>query len=60
MMLIRSVSHLMVYMMYDSKQEDVYQDTAYDLVQSVFQGYNGTIFANGQTGGVFFQRRVQI
>ena len=34
----------------DSRQDDVYQDTAYSLVQSVFQGYNGTIFAYGQTG----------
>ena len=34
----------------DSKQKEVYEDTAYPLVESVLEGYNGTIFAYGQTG----------
>jgi hypothetical protein len=33
-----------------STQEGVYNDTAYPIVQSVIEGYNGTIFAYGQTG----------
>ena len=34
----------------DSTQKEVYEDTAYPLLTSVFDGYNGTIFAYGQTG----------
>lgn len=34
----------------DSKQVDVYADTATSLVESVMEGYNGTMFAYGQTG----------
>jgi len=34
----------------DSRQKDVYDETAYPLVKSVMEGYNGTIFAYGQTG----------
>ena len=34
----------------DSTQSEVYEDTAYPLLTSVFDGYNGTIFAYGQTG----------
>lgn len=39
-------------MVYDfqSKQEQIYQDTSYPIVESVLDGYNGTIFAYGQTG----------
>ena len=33
-----------------SKQKDVYEEIAYPLVESVMQGFNGTIFAYGQTG----------
>ena len=29
----------------DSTQKEVYEDTAFPLLQSVFEGYNGTIFA---------------
>jgi Cdc6-like AAA superfamily ATPase len=35
---------------WSSTQENVYGDTAYPIVQSVIEGYNGTIFAYGQTG----------
>jgi len=31
-------------------QRDIYDEVAFPLVESVFQGYNGTIFAYGQTG----------
>jgi len=31
-------------------QEDIYKETAYSIVDSVLEGYNGTIFAYGQTG----------
>lgn len=34
----------------DSRQRDVYDETAYPLVGNVMEGYNGTIFAYGQTG----------
>ncbi|EGR28909.1 kinesin motor domain protein [Ichthyophthirius multifiliis] len=34
----------------DVKQELVYMRTAYPIVESVLEGYNGTIFAYGQTG----------
>lgn len=33
-----------------SSQEQIYCDTAYPIVESVLEGYNGTIFAYGQTG----------
>ena len=33
-----------------STQRAVYDETAYPLVESVLKGYNGTIFAYGQTG----------
>lgn len=31
-------------------QEVIYKDTAAPIVESVMEGYNGTIFAYGQTG----------
>lgn len=34
----------------DSQQALVYERTAFRLVESVLEGYNGTIFAYGQTG----------
>ena len=34
----------------DSNQRGVYDEGAFPLVESVMQGYNGTIFAYGQTG----------
>jgi kinesin family protein 5 len=33
----------------DSLQEDVYQEVAQPILESVMSGYNGTIFAYGQT-----------
>lgn len=33
-----------------SKQKDVYEQTVRSLVDSVLEGFNGTIFAYGQTG----------
>src|SRR5690606_30963773 len=33
-----------------SQQEEVYEKTAREIVESVLQGYNGTIMAYGQTG----------
>ena len=35
---------------FQSKQEDIYDHAARQIVDSVLQGYNGTIFAYGQTG----------
>ena len=32
------------------QQEKIYTDTGYPIVESVLEGYNGTIFAYGQTG----------
>ena len=34
----------------DSLQQTVYDESAFPLVESVIEGYNGTIFAYGQTG----------
>jgi kinesin family protein 3/17 len=34
----------------DSKQNEVYDECAFGLVESVIEGYNGTMFAYGQTG----------
>ncbi len=34
----------------DSQQENIYKNTAFHIVESVLEGYNGTIFAYGQTG----------
>ncbi|KAH3886424.1 hypothetical protein DPMN_010431, partial [Dreissena polymorpha] len=35
---------------WNSKQKDLYNETFRDLVDNVLQGFNGTIFAYGQTG----------
>lgn len=35
---------------WDCKQRDIYDDVAHPLVEQVLEGYNGTIFAYGQTG----------
>ncbi|XP_034015794.1 kinesin family member 3Cb [Thalassophryne amazonica] len=35
---------------WDSKQRDIYEDAVRPLVESVLQGFNGTVFAYGQTG----------
>ena len=34
----------------DAAQTEVYNETARPIVESVLEGYNGTIFAYGQTG----------
>jgi hypothetical protein len=34
----------------NSKQQEVYDECAFGLVESVIEGYNGTMFAYGQTG----------
>ena len=34
----------------DSQQRSIYDESAFPLVESVIEGYNGTIFAYGQTG----------
>lgn len=36
----------------EATQETVYEVAAKDIVESVMQGYNGTIMAYGQTGAV--------
>ena len=35
---------------WNSTQRSVYDESAFPLVESVIEGYNGTIFAYGQTG----------
>ena len=35
---------------FSSEQKNVYEQTARSLVDSVLEGFNGTIFAYGQTG----------
>ena len=34
----------------DSKQPEIYAEAAFSVVEESFKGYNGTIFAYGQTG----------
>lgn len=34
----------------DAEQEAVYETSARPVVEAVLQGYNGTVFAYGQTG----------
>lgn len=34
----------------NSEQREIYDEVTFPLVESVFEGYNGTIFAYGQTG----------
>jgi len=34
----------------DSDTVNIYEDAAYNLVEGVIEGYNGTVFAYGQTG----------
>ena len=35
---------------WNSEQENIFTETAYPIIDNVMQGYNGTIFAYGQTG----------
>lgn len=35
---------------WNSEQKDIFEETAYPVCENVIQGYNGTIFAYGQTG----------
>ena len=35
---------------WNNNQETIYKETAFPIVDSVIEGYNGTIFAYGQTG----------
>ena len=34
----------------ESTQQDVYTNSAFNLIESTIKGYNATIFAYGQTG----------
>jgi len=43
-------SHITLFWLFSSKQRDLYDETFRDLVQAVLDGFNGTIFAYGQTG----------
>lgn len=44
---------------WNSKQETVYSETAYPIVESVLEGYNGTVFAYGQTGYLYYSMLLQ-
>jgi kinesin family protein 3/17 len=35
---------------WNSKQDNVFAESAYPIIDNVLSGYNGTIFAYGQTG----------
>jgi len=41
---------ILYFVYFSSKQRDLYDETFRDLVQAVLEGFNGTIFAYGQTG----------
>jgi DNA replication protein DnaC len=45
---VRSFAFTKVFGQEDT-QEDVYEEAAFSLVENVIAGYNGTIFAYGQT-----------
>ena len=34
----------------ETTQRQIYDEVAFPIVDSIFQGYNGTVFAYGQTG----------
>lgn len=34
----------------NSAQQEIYENSAFSLIENVLEGYNGTIFAYGQTG----------
>lgn len=34
----------------NSKQVDIFEQTAFPIIENILEGYNGTIFAYGQTG----------
>jgi hypothetical protein len=34
----------------DTRQENIYEDCTFSIVENALDGYNGTIFAYGQTG----------
>ena len=44
----------------DSVQKDVYDETAFPLVKSVMEGYNGTIFGQTRARDEEEQRRRQV
>ena len=45
----------------DSITENIYADICYPLVEGVIEGYNGTVFAYGQTGcGKSFSMQVSL
>ena len=46
--LVMFVDELFIF--FSSKQTDLYEETFRDLVESVLEGFNGTVFAYGQTG----------
>jgi kinesin family protein 3/17 len=37
----------------NTQQKFFYEEACFDLIESVLQGFNGTIFAYGQTGYIF-------
>ncbi len=41
---------MILFYFFSSKQRELYEETFRPLVQSVLEGFNGTIFAYGQTG----------
>jgi hypothetical protein len=47
---ISMISILFYRIKFSSEQKTVYEQTARTLVDSVLEGFNGTIFAYGQTG----------
>ena len=47
---IASTFHHFCIAFFSSRQRDLYEETFRDLVDNVLQGFNGTIFAYGQTG----------
>ena len=44
------IGYKYILLLYSSKQEGIYNITTRHIVESVLEGYNGSIIAYGQTG----------
>lgn len=53
----RSNFYCTVSIAYITGQEDVFNSVGKDLLEKAFKGYNGCIFAYGQTGEKFIDRK---
>lgn len=55
--LVTDHAFIAVSITYITGQEDVFNSVGKDLLEKAFKGYNGCIFAYGQTGEKFIDRK---